>query len=162
MAKPFPYIKETTEALKKLLRSTQDGLIKDRIRLLYLIQSERVSTRIEAASFLGLHRNWVGKWLTRYEQGGLDALLERQSTGPKSQRTLPPEAFEALKERLDQPEGFGSFMHIQGWLYAEFDLQIHYDTLRRIIHRQFKAKPKVARPVHAKKTRNRRRLSLST
>ena len=90
MKKRIPVIHENLDDLKQMLHETRDAEKKLRLNMLVLFKSQQYKTRISVANHLGVHRNTIGKWLTRYEEDGIHALLEKQSPGcPKGQRTLP-------------------------------------------------------------------------
>jgi hypothetical protein len=57
-----------------------------------------------------------------------------------------------LKERLSEPEGFGSYMEIQRWLAEEHGVELSYSTVHGIVRYDLEAKPKSPRPSHPKKT----------
>jgi hypothetical protein len=56
-----------------------------------------------------------------------------------------------LKERLSEPEGFGSYKEIQQWLAEEQNLELPYSTVHRIVRYELEAKLKTPRPSHPKK-----------
>ena len=160
MNKALPPISETVTELEECFRREANPKRKERLQLLLFIQDRQARSRKEAARLLGRGRNTIGRWLSNYEQGGLEALLEiYQPSGQTGQRTLPDHVFEALKNKLEAPEGFGGYLHLQGWLLAEYKLSVQYETLRKLVHREFGAKLKVPRPVHQKKTPSAPRLS---
>ena len=106
---------ESEAALKTLLSQQKSATDRDRVHLLYLLKSGQVETMQEAAGWLGRHRVTVQKWAKRYRDGGLAQLLTHTPhTGDKS--TLPAWAATALRKRLEQPEGFESYVAIQDWL----------------------------------------------
>lgn len=152
MYRGLPTIKDDLETLRTRLRRTTDAQQKQRLHLLVLIGEGRVITRHEAAAHLAVHRNTVGRWLDLYRQYGLEALLQIDSGGaPVGQRTLSAQAFNALQERLAQPQGFASYSEIQQWLAQEWDEVISYSAAHRLVHHRLKAKLKRPRPVHPKK-----------
>ena len=154
MNKALPPIHESARELEDRLRRETDSKRKERLQLLLFIQDGQARSRKEAARLIGRTRNTIGRWLSDYEQGGIDRLLAiYQPRGQPGQRTLPKAVFEALRAKLDRPEGFGGYLHLQGWLLAEYQLDVHYETLRKLVHREFGAKLKVPRPVHEKKSR---------
>jgi transposase len=109
MYRPLPTIHDDLEALRTRLRQTSDAEQKQRLHLLVLIGEGRVKSRREAADYLAVHRNSVGRWLKCYEREGLEALLRVAPGGaPAEQRTVSAAAFAALQARLREPEGFGS------------------------------------------------------
>ena len=59
---------------------------------------------------------------------------------------------EALKDRLAEPEGFGSYKDIQRWLAEEHGVELCYSTVHGIVRYDLGAKPKSPRPSHPKKT----------
>ena len=80
-----------------------------------------------------------GKAKTRKEGGGIKSLLDIESTGPKpGQHSLSTEMIKGLRNQLGNPTGYG--------------LEIRYKTLYRIVRYELKAKPKVPRKSHVKKT----------
>lgn len=153
MNKALPPIQESVTELEDRFRRETDPKRKERLQLLLFIQDGQARSRKAVARLLGRSRNTIGRWLSHYQQGGLDRLLDiYQPSGQTGQRTLPKEVFDALENKLDAPEGFGGYLHLQGWLLAEYALKVHYETLRRLVHREFGAKLKVPRPEHEKKT----------
>ena len=53
--------------------------------------------------------------MRRYRQGGVSELLEQQvRSGRKPE--IPQWAIQALRKRLQEPEGFHSYREIQEWL----------------------------------------------
>ncbi len=153
MNKALPPIQESVAELEERFRHEANPKRKERLQLLLFIQDGQARSRKQAARLLGRGRNTIGRWLSDYEQGGLEGLLELyQPSGQTGQRTLPKQVFEALEAKLDAPEGFGGYLHLQGWLLAEYKLSVQYETLRKLVHREFGAKLKVPRPVHEKKT----------
>src|SRR5699024_8924519 len=100
------------------------------------------------------HRNTVANWLGQYEEGGLEGLRKVGEPGPEpGQTSIPPQAMEALKEQLGQPEGFESYHEIRDWLDEQFGVDLCYSTVHGIVRYQIGAKPKVPRPRHVKKTK---------
>src|SRR5512138_1354872 len=98
MYRVLPPIADDVETLRTRLRQTGDAEQKLRLHLLVLIAEDRVSTRQQAADHLAIHRNTVSRWVARYAQGGLEALLTVNAGGaPAQQRTLSPAAFASLQ-----------------------------------------------------------------
>jgi transposase len=148
----FPPIKESAAELLVLLKHEQDARLRSRIHLLFLIRSNQVASRVEAAKHLLKHRNSIKNWLDTYRRGGLDELLHIGTTGPKpEQKTLPPAVFKALRERVEG-EGFSGYTGAQAWLHREFGLAVPYKTVHGLIRKRLGAKLKRARPRHPKKT----------
>ena len=153
MRLPLPTIQEPLEELKRRLRQSCDGRVKQRLQLLVLISAGEVTTRQEAAKRLAQHRNTIGRWLKRYEEQGLESYLQIEKGGaPEGPRTLPPQAQQALAERLADQAGFTGYGEVQRWLAEHYGLQIPYSTVHRWVRYGYKAKLKCPRPEHPKKT----------
>jgi transposase len=150
----FPPIAETLETLQRRLRRETDLRLKARLHLLVLIQASDAQTQVEAAERLAVHPNTVWRWLQTYREGGLEGLLTLSRRGaPTGQRTLPAPVFDALKRRLTDPEGFASYIEVQQWLKGEFDLEVPYKSVHKLVRYRLKAKLKAPRPHHDKKAR---------
>lgn len=76
MRRGKPEVRESVEVLKARMQKETSGVKRQRVQTLYLVASGQASERQEVAQMLGVHRNTVGKWMQRYEYGGLEALLE--------------------------------------------------------------------------------------
>ena len=76
MNRTMPIIHESADDLKARLQQERDHRKRQRLHLLYLLASGQARRRGQAAQLLGVDRNTVGRWLTQYTQGGLDALLD--------------------------------------------------------------------------------------
>ena len=150
---PLPQIQDPIEELKQRLRQSRDGRVKQRLQLLVLIGTGEVTTRQQAAERLMQHRNTIGRWLKCYETEGLESYLRIDKGGaPEGLRNLPPQAQQALAERLADKHGFTGYGEIQQWLAIDYGLQIPYSTVHRWVRYCYKAKLKRPRPEHPKKT----------
>ena len=156
----FPPIAETLETLRHRLRRETDLRLKTRLHLLGLVQAADAQTQVEAADRLALHSHTVWRWLQAYREGGLEGLLTLGRRGaPAGQRVLPAPVFDALKRRLTDPEGFASYIEVQQWLEGEFDLEVPYKTVHKLVRYRLKAKLKTPRPRHDKKAKAHRLIS---
>jgi transposase len=151
MRKALPVISEDVETLKQRLQREHHGRRKPRLQMLYLLASGQVQTRRDMACLLGVHRNTIGHWLALYEAGGLDALLALYVPAGKP-LSLPPDVLVALEQALRQPAGFTSYEAVRQWIKQCYQLDVNYHTLYTIIRTRFKAKLKVPRPSHTKKS----------
>ncbi|ASC73711.1 hypothetical protein XM38_046830 [Halomicronema hongdechloris C2206] len=139
-------ITESEQALKALLRNQTTASDKERIQLLYLLKSEQAETiQQAAASLLGRHRVTIQTWAKRYRQGGLEALRSHKPH-PGGKSTLPDWAETALRNRLEQPEGFESYEAIRQWLALELGIVAPYKTVHKWVYYRLGAAPKVVRP----------------
>jgi transposase len=96
----------------------------------------------------------VGRWLKQYAQGGLHLMLSI-GTPPGRHPQLSVEALSQLQARLAQPEGFASYKAIQAYLEEEHGLHLSYSRVHTIVRYQLRAKLKVPRKSHRKKTLSR-------
>lgn len=150
MKKKLPPINESCEHLKVLMQREKQTDGKQRLNALYLLQTGQAKTRKEVAPLLGVNRDTVGRWLTAYQQGGLKALLERK-TAPGKTPLLTPEMQQDLKQRLQSEVGFPSYKAIAEFVRSEYQVDIGYDAVYKLVRYNFKAKLKVARKHHKKK-----------
>lgn len=150
MKRPIPTIHQSSEELKRLLKTQKDVRKRQRVEMLYLLQSGQAKTRLQGAALLGVHRQSVAAWLEAYERGGMEALLTI-GTPPGKPSRLSPEVWEALQARLAQPQGFASYGQIQKYREEEHQVQLAYSTVHALVRYKLKAKPKTPRPSHKKK-----------
>ena len=150
MRKAIPVITEDAATLKHMLQREQEGRKKVRLQMLYLLASGQATTRLAVASLLGVHRNTIGHWLTLYEVGGRQALLDVYVPAGKP-LSLADDVLASLDQALHQPSGFASYEALRQWLKQSHHLDVNYHTLYGIVRSRFGAKLKVARPTHTKK-----------
>lgn len=142
-------IVESAAELRERLKGAENREVKERVLSLYWLKTEQVETTEAIASLIGRHRTTVSRWLSRYRQGGISALLaKRKSSGRK--RTLTPEVEQKLIQELKDESGFSSYKEIQTWLKALHDVDMSYTRVHKLVHYRLKGKLKVPRPVHAK------------
>ncbi len=154
MNRTMPAIHESADALKVRLQQERDHRKRQRLHLLYLLASGQARRRSQAAALLGVDRNTIGRWLTQYTQGGLDALLDIYVPAGKAPAVAPAQLTQ-LQQRLAQPEGFASYGEIQQWIATTLGVQLGYHAVHTLVHDKLGARPKVARPSHEKKVRKR-------
>ena len=150
MNKTLPIIHESADDLKHRLQQERDPRKRQRLHLLYLLATGQARRRCQAAQLLGVERNTIGRWLTRYTQGGLDALLDVYVPAGKAP-ALAPQQLAQLQQRLAQPDGFASYGEIQQWIATTLGVQLGYHAVHTLVHDKLRARPKVARPSHEKK-----------
>jgi transposase len=151
MRNAVPVISEDADTLKQHIQRANNGRKKSRLQMLYLLASGQAQTRQEVAQLLGIHRNTIGHWLAIYAVGGLDALLDVYVPPGKSV-SLPPDVLAGLAQALRQPAGFASYEALRQWVKQTYYLEVNYHTLYSIVRTRFKAKLKVPRPSHTKKS----------
>lgn len=146
-----PEIQEGEEQLKQLLRQQKTASAKERVQLLYLLQSKQAKTVQDAAQLLGRHRVTVQEWLRRYRSGGIVRLLEHpKPTGRPG--TIPKWAEVALSKRLQKPQGFDGYQAICEWLDTQLGVKAAYKSVHQLVHYRLQASPEVPRPVSVKQS----------
>jgi transposase len=151
MHRAIPYISEHGDELKQRLRHEQDGHKRPRLQMLYLLASGQAHSRQAVARLLGVHRNTVGRWLALYAAGGLDSLLATYVPSGKPV-SLAPAVLASLEQALRRPEGFASYEALRQWVRRTHGVHVKYKTLYTIVRTRFRAKLKVPRPSHTKKS----------
>jgi transposase len=158
MAKKFPVIAESSEALLERMQKEKHVLKRQRLHTLYLVQSGQVESRQEIAELLGVGGNAVGQWLNCYARKGLEGLLEVKVPPGRVARLNATQQGQ-VREALARPMGFESFVEVQAWIKERFGIQMAYSAVHKLVKYYLGASLKVARPSHPKKTV--RRLSSS-
>ncbi len=151
MNKKVPDITESVKELKSLMSTAKDTTEKDKIRMLYLLKSGEAKNRIGVAALLGMCRETIGQWLSKYEARGLEQLLERRYA-PGRKPFMTPDQLETLREKLNEPEGFSSYVEIHRYVIETFGVEISYQAIYALVHDRWHAKLKVPRKSHIKKT----------
>jgi transposase len=151
MRKAIPGITERVDELKQRLRHEPDGHKKPRLQMLYLLASGQARSRQDVAHLLGVHRNTLGRWLALYSAGGVNALLAIYVPAGKPV-SLAPAVLASLEQALRRPEGFASYEALRQWVRRTHGVEVNYKTLYRLVRTRFRAKLKVPRPSHTKKS----------
>nr|WP_084202425.1 helix-turn-helix domain-containing protein [Rubidibacter lacunae] len=116
-----------------------------------MAQEGHASQATQVASLLppGRTRVTVSRWLRDYRGGGLSALTE-----PKPRSGRPPaisgDALAQLQQELQNERGFFSYVEVQTWLEAVWDLKLPYSTVHDTVRYRLGAKLKAPRPVDVK------------
>lgn len=155
MNKKVPEITESVEELNALMKESKNTTEKDRLRMLYLLKSGEAKTRKEVARLLGMCRETIGQWLAKYETGGLEQLLERRYA-PGRQSYMTPSQLETLRSKLNEPDGFSSYVEIHQYVTETFGVAISYKGIYDLVRNKWGAKLKVPRKSHIKKTQLKR------
>jgi len=132
MRKKIPEVTEEIIELKTLLKKEAKSWKKQRIQMLYLLKSKQVKTILELSAILAVNRNTIGRWIALYEDGRLTNLLEMRK--PKGRAlSISIDILKVLKEKLKEPEFFRTYKDIQSWLKKEYNLEIPYKTVHKIV-----------------------------
>jgi transposase len=150
MSYALPTITESADDIKRRLRDERHPRKRQRLHLLFLIASRQARSRSELSRVLGVARNSVISWLTLYQSGGIDALLNLYVPAGKAP-ALSPSQLEHLRARLTSPDGFASYGEIRLWIEQTLGVSMSYDAVHTLVHDKMGGRPKVARPSHEKK-----------
>jgi transposase len=146
MSRPFHVeIHESAEYLEKSLRNARTGSQKEKLQMLWWLKSGQVKQHQEVAQRLGRNPSTITRWLQRYRQGGIQALLTIQKS-PGRPRAIDEAMLGQLQARLSQPEGFKSYGEIEQWVQRELGKSVKYKTVHKTVRYDLKAKLKVPRP----------------
>uniref|UniRef100_A0A832H873 Helix-turn-helix domain-containing protein n=1 Tax=Oscillatoriales cyanobacterium SpSt-402 TaxID=2282168 RepID=A0A832H873_9CYAN len=149
-------VKESLDELTSQLRQAKTLKEKERMQVLYWLKQENAPSISAIAKAVGKHRNTVQTWLTKYRDGGIEAMLEVKQA-PGGVRVIPAWAEAALAKRLQDPhQGFSSYGEVQQWLAEALGVDAKYHTVYQMTRYRLKAKLKVARPQNSKQDREQR------
>lgn len=151
MGRPFKIaIAETVNDLRNRLQSATSASSKERLQMLYLLRMGKVDSRQELANLLARDKSTITRWLTKYKSDGLVGLLEVKQA-PGKPALITSSVLEKLKERLKQPQGFGSYEEVQRWLEEKHGLKAAYKTVHKTVRYKLQARLKVPRPCSVRK-----------
>ncbi|MEN8265295.1 MAG: winged helix-turn-helix domain-containing protein [Nitrospirota bacterium] len=155
MSKPFILtIEEDLQTLKALQRKTPNHRLKTRLQCLILLKDKTCKNRQELATGLGVGIASVDRWLRRYRESGLAAMLTL-SVGGYKKSIICDDIHNGLAEKLhnglDPLKGYWDAVR---WVEATYGVKIKYNTLRTYMIRHFKTKLKTPRKSHYKKDAN--------
>jgi transposase len=150
MRNPIPPIREEEAALKQRLPHARDGHKKPRLHMLDLLATRQAQDRQAVARLLGVHRNPMSRWRSRYAAGGLQALLATYVPGGKPV-SLAPDVLASLEQALHRPEGFAASEVLRQWVRRTQGVEVKSKTLYTIVRTRFKTKLQGARPTPTKK-----------
>lgn len=140
-------IRESPDQLKQLMHLQTSTSAKERLQVLYLLQSLQATDISTAAQMVGRDRTTVQRWLLKYKAQGIEKLIAPR-TGQGRKSTFSATVNQALAAKLNDSNGMSSYGEIQQWLETEHQLQVKYPTVHRHVRYRLGAKLKVPRPVH--------------
>jgi hypothetical protein len=132
MRRKLPAIQESVELLEAQYAAETDERRKQRLYMLYLLQSRCARTMQDVAPLLEVHRVTVGRWLAVYEHAGIEGLLAIP-TSPGRPLSLPNDVLSQLKDHLKIPGYFRSYREIHLWICTKFHCNISYKAVHKIV-----------------------------
>lgn len=141
---------ETVEELKKRLEKAKIISSRERLRMLFALKTQKVTTRKELRRILGRDEATITRWLKKYREGGLPKLLEVKKA-PGKKKKISELSLQKLREKLSNESGFSSYGEVQKWLAEELGVKAAYHTVYKTVHYQLQAKLKKPRPSNPKK-----------
>lgn len=153
MARPFKLeVTESEEELVSLLKQNLSGMARERVQLLWWIKSSQVSAHQELVRRSGRDGSTITRWLQKYRQGGLAALLAVKKA-PGKAPLMSPEVQRSLQAELGKEDSpFRSYGEIVTWLKTQHDLEIDYGTVYAWVYGRWGARLKVPRPRSVKQS----------
>lgn len=152
MNKALPKIKETKEELKELLQREKHNKKQNRLQALYLIVSKQAKSRSKVADLLGKNRNTISQWMSLYEVGGLEKLLEIYHP-PGLESKITEAAMKDILAILANEKGSRTYKEIHQMVVKKHKIEIHYSNVHHLVRYKLQAKAKVPRPTNPKKTK---------
>ena len=152
MNKALPKIKETKEELRELLQQERNSKKQNRLQALYLIVAEQAKSRSKVANILGKNRNTISDWMSLYETGGLEKLLDIYHP-PGVPSKITEEAVADILEILSNPKGSRTYKEIHQMVVKKHNIAIHFSNVHHLVRYKLEAKAKVPRPSNPKKTK---------
>ena len=144
---------ESEEDIKQKYLQETDKRRAERLHFLYLLKTRQLSSLTEGTKLLMHHRHTLSSWLTNYEQGGIDALLERSSP-PGRKSSVSEELKELLEEKLST-EGFASYKDAHAFM-QQHDYSGDYNSALQYLKKHHETRVKVSRPQHIKQDKEAR------
>jgi len=131
----------TIEELKREIRKTKDGRYSLRLRCV-LLKKEGKSTK-EIQESLLVSRDFIARWIRRYNEKGLEALKYRHTGGKREVWSI--KYFKELFEELDKNKGVWTIAKMQEFIERIHNVKIPKESIRRKLHK-YKYSWKTSRP----------------
>lgn len=144
-------VKESLSELKKLQHKQRNIKSEKRILCLILIKQKKFKTQSELADYLGVCRQTLVGWLTKYRKSGVSSIVIKPTRNKKS-KIITSNIHQGLKKKLeDSNNPLRGYWDAQNWVFTEFGIEIQYHWLRQYLIKHFKTKLKTPRKSHYKK-----------
>ncbi len=154
MNKVLPQIKETSEELREMLKNEHQVKRQNRLQALYLIVTNEAKSRGKIARVPGKNRNTIPDWLSLYEAGGLEKLLEIYKPGGAKGK-IGESVIEEIRAMWATEKGVRTYKEIHQMVVKKHKIKIHYSNVHHLVRYKIEAKAKVPRPSNPKKTPSR-------
>lgn len=86
--RPHIKITESVEDLREILKHQKRILAYNKIKMLYLFQSNQVETVRGVVKVLGKSEATIHRWLSQYRKGGLEKLLKNRQVFGRPKKFL--------------------------------------------------------------------------
>ncbi|HBS11299.1 MAG TPA: transposase [Flavobacteriaceae bacterium] len=144
-------IKESLSELR-LLQSKQRNIKSEkRILCLILLKSKKFKTQGEVAEYLGVCRQSIVAWLSKYRLLGISGIVI-SPTRNKQSKIISSKIHQGLSKKVkDSKNPFLGYWDAQRWVMDNYNVEIQYHWLRVYMIKHFKTKLKSPRKSHYKK-----------
>ena len=123
-------IVESPQLLAELIEQETNLKRFRKLRMLYLLKTEKVKTLSHIAQIFGLVSRTVQNWGKLYRQGGLTKLLhDRQERFVD----IPEWVLDRLIEKFKEAQFLPPLKEIQTWLQQELEVEIDYKRLHGLL-----------------------------
>lgn len=144
-------ITESILELKELQKSQLNIKSEKRILCLILIKQKKFKTQSELADYLGVCRQTLVGWLTKYRKSGVSSIVIKPTRNKKS-KIITAEIHQGLEKKLaDFNNPLRGYWDVVDWVLEQYDVEVKYHWLRQYLIKHFKTKLKSPRKSHYKK-----------
>lgn len=144
-------VSESESKLQNLYSKSTSDIMRDKIKTLLLIKTERFSYQTELSIELKRTPKTIRTWLNKYEKGGIAELLDT-NRGGNNAKIITNEINEYISKKVSDPHThITSYVELLLLIENEFNIKIPYTTLYMHCRRRHKTKLKVSRKSHYKK-----------
>ncbi len=130
-------IVESPEVLAQLLEQENDKTRYKKLRMLYLLKTEKVKAITQVAQIVERHPTTLHSWIKAYRQGGLEECLR---DGNDRFSDIPEWVIDRLIEKFQTAQFLPPIRDIQHWLLEELGVSLKYGQVQRLL--RFKVLPK--------------------
>lgn len=123
-------ITESPEDLAQLLEQAHNAQHYQKLRMLYLLKTQKVKTLRHIAQIFGRHHKTLQLWVKHYRQGGLAKLLENHNDRFVD---IPEWVIQRLVEHVKDAQFLPRIRDMQVWMQQELNVEITHDRLYSLI-----------------------------